>query len=162
MCRRRRVNVTRLLGRGRVAIPLPRIGRQLAANAFEEFYRQFGGKMRVLLTGMAPIKHEVAKFFDMMQLPLCESYGLVETGSLTYRGALLACGCSHLLVLSSSTARSGSLALSCSAAGSAQRRGRSLLLRLALVPRCPHLRRLTPGPWRSPFRRLTPMPWCSL
>jgi long-subunit acyl-CoA synthetase (AMP-forming) len=43
--------------------------------------------MRVLITGMAPIKHDVAKFFDMMQLPLCESYGLVETGSLTYRPA---------------------------------------------------------------------------
>ena len=43
--------------------------------------------MRLLITGMAPIKRNVAQFFAMMQLPLCESYGLMETGSLTYRPA---------------------------------------------------------------------------
>jgi long-subunit acyl-CoA synthetase (AMP-forming) len=68
-------------------LPVPALRRALAVNAFEEFYRQLGGKMRVIITGMAPIKHDVAKFFSMMQLPLCESYGLVETGSITYRSA---------------------------------------------------------------------------
>jgi long-chain acyl-CoA synthetase len=68
-------------------LPSAALRRVLAANLFEEIYRQFGRKMRVLITGMAPIKHDVAKFFDLMQLPLCESYGLVETGSLTYRAA---------------------------------------------------------------------------
>ena len=43
--------------------------------------------MRLLITGMAPIKQEVVEFFDSMQLPLCESYGLMETGSLTWRPA---------------------------------------------------------------------------
>jgi len=76
-----------LLGKLLNLLPIPAMRRVLAANAFEEFYRQFGGKMRLLITGMAPIKPDVAKFFDMMQLPLCESYGLVETGSLTYRPA---------------------------------------------------------------------------
>jgi long-chain acyl-CoA synthetase len=66
-------------------IPIASLRRSLAASLFSEFYRQFGGKMRVLITGMAPIKPDVAKFFAMMQLPLCESYGLVETGSLTFR-----------------------------------------------------------------------------
>ena len=68
-------------------LPIPALRRALASSLFAEFYQQFGGRMRVLITGMAPIKHEVAKFFDLMQLPLCESYGLVETGSLTYRPA---------------------------------------------------------------------------
>ena len=76
-----------LMGKLLDLLPVPALRRALAATAFAEFYRQFGGKMRVLVTGMAPIQHEVAKFFDLMQLPLCESYGLVETGSITYRPA---------------------------------------------------------------------------
>jgi long-chain acyl-CoA synthetase len=66
-------------------IPIAPLRHSLASVLFDEFYQQFGGRMRVLITGMAPIKYDVAKFFARMQLPLCESYGLVETGSLTYR-----------------------------------------------------------------------------
>jgi long-chain acyl-CoA synthetase len=68
-------------------IPIASLRRALAASLFREFHQQFGGKMRVLITGMAPIKPDVAEFFARMQLPLCESYGLMETGSLTYRSA---------------------------------------------------------------------------
>jgi long-chain acyl-CoA synthetase len=68
-------------------IPIPRLRRALAEILFGEFYRQFGGRMRLLITGMAPIKRDVATFFAKMQLPLCETYGLMETGSLTYRPA---------------------------------------------------------------------------
>ena len=73
------------LGRLVSCLPVEALRRVLAANLFADFYQQFGGRMRVLITGMAPIKRDVAKFFDLMQMPLCESYGLVETGSLTYR-----------------------------------------------------------------------------
>ena len=66
-------------------IPIPRLRRALAESLFGEFHRQFGGRMRLLITGMAPIKRDVATFFAKMQLPLCETYGLMETGSLTYR-----------------------------------------------------------------------------
>ena len=80
-------SVWTLVGKLLNLLPIPALRRALAINAFEEFYHQFGGSMRVVITGMAPIKQDVAKFFDLMQLPLCESYGLVETGSLTYRPA---------------------------------------------------------------------------
>jgi long-chain acyl-CoA synthetase len=66
-------------------IPIAGLRRAIAKNLFGEFLQQFGGKMRVLITGMAPIKREVAKFFDLMQMPLCESYGMMESGSLTWR-----------------------------------------------------------------------------
>jgi long-subunit acyl-CoA synthetase (AMP-forming) len=66
-------------------LPGESLRRWVAAGLFTDFYQQFGGRMRVLLTGMAPVKQDVAKYFSLMQLPLCESYGLVETGSLTYR-----------------------------------------------------------------------------
>jgi long-subunit acyl-CoA synthetase (AMP-forming) len=34
---------------------------------------------------MAPIRRNIGKFFERLQLPLCESYGMVEVGSITYR-----------------------------------------------------------------------------
>jgi long-subunit acyl-CoA synthetase (AMP-forming) len=68
-------------------LPVPALRRWLAKRLFADFYQQFGERMRLLITGMAPIKRDVAEFFHRMQLPLCESYGLVETGSLTYRPA---------------------------------------------------------------------------
>jgi len=57
----------------------------LARLLFHDFYKQFGGKIRLLATGMAPIRRNLGKFFERLQLPLCESYGMVEAGSLTYR-----------------------------------------------------------------------------
>ena len=52
---------------------------------FADFYKQFGGRMRLLVTGMAPIRRDIGKFFERMQLPLCESYGMMEAGSITFR-----------------------------------------------------------------------------
>ena len=75
----------KILGHLLALIPFAPLRHALAQSLFGEFHKQFGGSMRLLITGMAPIKHDVAEFFAMMQLPLCESYGLVETGSLTYR-----------------------------------------------------------------------------
>ncbi len=59
--------------------------RRLARFAFKDAYAIFGGKMRLLISGMAPLNRNTSRFFDRMQLPLCESYGLAEAGSLTYR-----------------------------------------------------------------------------
>jgi long-subunit acyl-CoA synthetase (AMP-forming) len=36
---------------------------------------------------MAPIQRNIGKFFSLLQLPLCESYGMVEAGSITFRPA---------------------------------------------------------------------------
>jgi long-subunit acyl-CoA synthetase (AMP-forming) len=68
--------------------PLPAwLRRILARLLFRSFYKQFGPRIRLLITGMAPIRRNMGKFFERMQLPLCESYGMVEAGSLTYRRA---------------------------------------------------------------------------
>ena len=48
---------------------------------------QFGNRMRILITGMAPIRREIGRFFERIALPLCESYGMVEAGSITFRPA---------------------------------------------------------------------------
>src|SRR6185312_7806834 len=52
-----------------------------------DFHAKFGGKMRLLVTGMAPVRANIALLFQRMQLPLCESYGMMEAGAITYRPA---------------------------------------------------------------------------
>ena len=59
----------------------------LARRWLPDFHNQFGGRMRMLITGMAPIRPEMGRFFERMQLPLCETYGMVEAGSITFRPA---------------------------------------------------------------------------
>jgi long-subunit acyl-CoA synthetase (AMP-forming) len=66
-------------------LPSPSLRLALARLFFHDFYKQFGGKIRLLATGMAPIRRNLGKFFERLQLPLCESYGMVEAGSITYR-----------------------------------------------------------------------------
>jgi len=62
--------------------------RRRAAHALFRRHRgQFGNRMRLLITGMAPIRDKLGLFYQRMQLPLCESYGMVEAGSITFRPA---------------------------------------------------------------------------
>lgn len=74
-------------GRAVSFLPAPSLRRAAAGALFRPFRDQFGKRMRVLVTGMAPIRHNLGRFFQDMQLPLCESYGMVEAGSLTFRPA---------------------------------------------------------------------------
>ena len=68
-------------------VPVASWRMALARKFFKDFHDQFGGHMRMLVTGMAPIRREMGTFFERMQLPLCESYGMVEAGSITCRAA---------------------------------------------------------------------------
>lgn len=66
-------------------IPVPSFRRNIARRVFADFYRQFGDNIRMLITGMAPIRSNIQSFFDMVQLPLCEAYGMVEAGVMAFR-----------------------------------------------------------------------------
>src|SRR5689334_22378093 len=68
-------------------LPSAKLRQRLARLLLRSFYKQFGDRIRLLATGMAPIRRNLGKFFERLQLPLCESYGLVEAGSLTFRPA---------------------------------------------------------------------------
>jgi long-subunit acyl-CoA synthetase (AMP-forming) len=68
-------------------VPVASWRMALARKFFKDFHDQFGGQMRMLVTGMAPIRREMGAFFECMQLPLCESYGMVEAGIITWRAA---------------------------------------------------------------------------
>ena len=75
------------LGSALSFLPSAAARQGLARILFRGFYKQFGGNIRVLVTGMAPIRRSMGRFFERLQLPLCESYGMVEAGSITYRPA---------------------------------------------------------------------------
>ncbi|HXS05445.1 MAG TPA: AMP-binding protein [Rhizomicrobium sp.] len=71
-----------------LSLPVSRwLRKRIAKWAFKDVYAIFGDHMRLLISGMAPLNRNAIKFFDHLQLPLCESYGLAESGSLTYRPA---------------------------------------------------------------------------
>jgi long-chain acyl-CoA synthetase len=75
----------RMLGRVLGLLPGVALRQGLARILFKDLLGQFGPSMRLLVTGMAPIKPEIAEMFYWLQIPLSETYGLVETGSLTFR-----------------------------------------------------------------------------
>jgi long-chain acyl-CoA synthetase len=77
----------RTLGTTLSLLPSARARQAAARVLFHDFYKQFGSRMRLLVTGMAPIRRNIGAFFGQLQLPLCESYGMVEAGSITFRAA---------------------------------------------------------------------------
>lgn len=63
-------------------LPSPALRAKAAALLFREVYETLGGRMRFMVTGMAPIKRSTLKLFARMQLPLFETYGMIECGSI--------------------------------------------------------------------------------
>jgi len=66
-----------------LAIPVASIRKRIAGRLFKELHEALGGRMRFMVTGMAPIKHSTLKLCQRMQLPLFETYGLIEFGSIS-------------------------------------------------------------------------------
>jgi long-chain acyl-CoA synthetase len=56
--------------------------RRLVRRLFRGVHETFGGRMRFMITGMAPISRATLDLFATMDLPLFEAYGLVETGPI--------------------------------------------------------------------------------
>jgi long-subunit acyl-CoA synthetase (AMP-forming) len=75
--------VAALLGRLARALPSQSLRHKAARALFKDAYEALGGKMRFMVTGMAPIKRSTLKLFRMMQFPLFETYGMTEFGGIT-------------------------------------------------------------------------------
>lgn len=67
------------------AVPSAKARRALARRVFRDFHEKFGHHIRMLITGMAPIRPNVVRLFERMQMPLSEAYGMVEVGVMTFR-----------------------------------------------------------------------------
>ncbi|WP_158623447.1 AMP-binding protein [Corallococcus sp. CA053C] len=64
-------------------LPVQAAREKLARLIFKQVYEMLGGRMRLMVTGMAPIKRSTLNLFARMQLPLFETYGLIESGSVS-------------------------------------------------------------------------------
>lgn len=65
------------------AIPLPVLRKRLLKICYGKIYESLGGRIRIMWTGMAPIKRSTLDLFAHMRLPLYEAYGLTECGAIT-------------------------------------------------------------------------------
>ncbi len=65
------------------AIPLPAVRNRLLKICYGKIYESLGGRIRLMWTGMAPIKRSTLDFFAHLRLPLYEAYGLTECGAIT-------------------------------------------------------------------------------
>jgi long-chain acyl-CoA synthetase len=64
-------------------LPAKSLREKFARVIFKDAYEALGGKMRFMVTGMAPIKRSALDLFKLMQLPLFETYGMIEFGGIT-------------------------------------------------------------------------------
>lgn len=64
-------------------VPQPDLRKRLARLVFSDVYSALGGRMRFMVTGMAPIRASALRLFQRMQLPVYETYGLTEVGSIS-------------------------------------------------------------------------------
>ncbi len=71
-----------IVGRGINMIPGARTRDAVAKRIFRNVYNALGGNMRIMLTGMAPIRRSTLSLFASMRLPLLEVYGLTEAGNV--------------------------------------------------------------------------------
>ena len=65
------------------AIPVAPIRERLLNICYGKIYESLGGRIRLMWTGMAPIKRSTLEFFTQLCLPLYEAYGLTECGAIT-------------------------------------------------------------------------------
>ena len=72
----------RILGGIAQSLPSKPLGEKLARRLFKDAYEALGGRMRLMVTGMAPTKRSTLELFRLMQLPLFETYGMTEFGGI--------------------------------------------------------------------------------
>lgn len=64
-------------------VPLPAARDRLLRLCYGQIYDGLGGRIRLMWTGMAPIKRSTLDFFARARLPVYEAYGLTECGAIT-------------------------------------------------------------------------------
>jgi amino acid adenylation domain-containing protein len=63
-------------------VPASSARGKLLGICYGRVYASLGGRLRIMWTGMAPIKRATLDLFESMQIPLYEAYGLTEVGGI--------------------------------------------------------------------------------
>ncbi|MNR83065.1 Long-chain-fatty-acid--CoA ligase FadD15 [compost metagenome] len=64
---------------GRVAFPVSSLYQAADKLVFSKFREKLGGRLRLIVSGAAPLRNEVGQFFRSAGIPVIEGYGLTET-----------------------------------------------------------------------------------
>lgn len=64
---------------GRVTFPVSTMYQAADRLVFSRFRQNLGGRLRLILSGAAPLRPEIGKFFRSAGIPVVEGYGLTET-----------------------------------------------------------------------------------
>ena len=65
---------------------LSRVGLDFRRTVFKEIHEQFGGKLRLLVSGAAALDYEVEKGFNDLGFEMVQGYGLTETSPVIAAG----------------------------------------------------------------------------
>ncbi|ROO90823.1 long-subunit acyl-CoA synthetase (AMP-forming) [Actinocorallia herbida] len=65
------------------ALPAP-LRRAVRRRLFAKAHEAYGGRMRLMLSGSAPLRRSTAELFGLAELPLFQLYGLTESGFIAW------------------------------------------------------------------------------
>lgn len=61
---------------------LLKLGIDVRRKLFAELHETFGGKLRLMVVGAAPLRPEVIQFFETVGITVCQGYGITECSPL--------------------------------------------------------------------------------
>ena len=61
---------------------LLKLGIDLRRKLFKELHAVFGGNLRLMVVGAAPLRSEVIRFFETVGITVCQGYGITECSPL--------------------------------------------------------------------------------
>jgi len=76
-----------LLAAMAIALPAESLRRRWRRAAFRDFHRMFGGSMRLMLVGSAPVRPEMLSFFARAGFGMYQIYGMTEIGYIAWNRA---------------------------------------------------------------------------